>query len=143
MGLTRIEACEQVGVPWKTFQSWMHKYKTFFDDVEGLIKNLRKPNYGDVAPIKLADYGGAAQQRLGQVDQILGRALSGGDLKLAMEAAKEIHKILNLTTKVKVEHGGQVTHEHRVVPAGLLNIVNNPRVRRGKPVLQIQSGDNQ
>lgn len=140
LGLSRVDAALRFDVPWKTAQSWREKHKHFFLEIEGLVKELTKPDLNAASPlVEEADYKAEMGKRLGKALTVMDRALEAGDIRTAMEAMKELHRVKGYSTKVKHEHGGSVEVQHKVVPAGLLATVNKPRERRALPPLQVVS----
>lgn len=136
MGQTRAQSAASCGTTPRMVEKWVHEHRDSVREMELFVRQMMPtPDETDIAQITdEKSYVAAFDKQLGPMYRALVRALQSGDLKASMQAVTEIHKVKALTTKVKVEHGGKVEVEHKIVPAGL-KAIDGPRIRRGLPPL--------
>ena len=129
-----ITATGKKAVDWQ-----IQSQKPFIDAItdfvaEHMLKPVQITIEGEELDINSEEYTAHAQKRLGKMLKVIDRALISNDLKMAVEAAKEMHKVLGLTTKTKVEH--TVDHIKRVihdVTPAMAQLVNNLHARKQLP----------
>ena len=144
-GLTYAQTAVLINSSEKMVTKWVQKYRPFIDSFESFARNLiPSENVSDEPlPTNRAEYKSWFERQMYKLaPQMLQQAARRQDANLTLAVMKEGHRVADIVSQnLNVKHSGKVEHdhEHKVVPAGLLNVVNAPRARRELPPLRVTS----
>src|SRR6476659_3594553 len=97
-GLTRKEIAVLLGTTDNQVRKWITEHREFIDAFEAFVKRVMPDPAGPAVDIADKEqYIEAALKKLGLMLPVFDRALASHDLKLAMDAGKELHKVLGMT----------------------------------------------
>lgn len=138
----KSEQAHTFGVAPQTLINWLTRNRKFVDSIEQTTRALIKPekiSFPDLKDVPPEKYVEELQRRLGRSLAVMDRALESGQLTLAFEAMKEVHKVLGFGQKLTVKHEGEVsvTHEVRYVEGPIPAMLDAGAERRAKQTLTV------
>lgn len=140
LALAKLAICSHFGIPRKetaillgqrpaTMDLWYSRCRETLDELAGFIREVDPGVVAEVV-IEKKDYTAEAEKRLGRCLGVLDRALLENDIRVAMQAVAEIHKITGLSQKQTIEHSGSVNL--KLVPPPVLDTIQRGAERRGE-----------
>lgn len=132
-GLPRAETAVLLETSVLMITKWGTKYRDLLVEFETFLRSIM-PKAVEPSAVPIADreaYLAAVEQRLTMFLPILDKAATGRDMHTALNALKEIHKVLGFTTQtMKVEHAGTVTQRKVIDVSPALAQIANRTLRR-------------
>jgi hypothetical protein len=131
--LAPSETALLLGMTEKSLRHWQTRNSKFIRSLRLFMRQVDPKNPpGELTNVNKDNYKDRIEQRLGRALEGLDRALESYDDKLALDAAKEIHR-LYFGQKLTVQHEGSVDHNVHMISGPVLKAVTDFNARRGLP----------